>query len=52
VGFKWADIDDIMKNYHFDELKDGYNTLPDGDKIYFISNPALGLWAHKDRFEF
>jgi hypothetical protein len=52
VGFKWADIDDIMKNYHFNELKDGYNTLPDSDKIYFISNPALGLWAHKDRFEY
>jgi nickel-dependent lactate racemase len=52
VGFKWADIDDIMKNYHFNELKDEYNTLPDGDKIYFISNPALGLWAHKDRFEY
>ncbi len=52
VGFQWADIDEMMKNLHFDELKDGYNTLPDGEKIYFISNPALGLWAHKDRFEF
>jgi nickel-dependent lactate racemase len=52
VGFKWADIDEMMKNLHFAELKDGYNTLPDGEKIYFISNPALGLWAHKDRFEF
>jgi len=52
VGFQWADIDEMMKNLHFAELKDGYNTLPDGEKIYFISNPALGLWAHKDRFEF
>ncbi len=52
VGFQWADIDEMKKNLHFDELKDGYNTLPDGEKIYFISNPALGLWAHKDRFEF
>lgn len=52
VGFQWADIDEMMKNLHFDELKDGYNTLPAGEKIYFISNPALGLWAHKDRFEF
>ncbi|MCW1734703.1 lactate racemase domain-containing protein [Anaerorudis cellulosivorans] len=52
VGFRWADIDEMMKNLHFNELKDGYNTLPDGEKIYFISNPALGLWAHKDRFEF
>ena len=21
----------------------------DGERIYFISNPALGLWAHKSR---
>ncbi len=52
VGFQWADIDEMMKNLYFNELKDGYNTLPNGEKIYFISNPALGLWAHKDRFEF
>ncbi len=52
VGFQWADLDEVMKHYHFDELKDGYNTLPNGEKIYFISNPALGLWAHKNRFEY
>jgi len=26
-------------------LKDGYNTLPDGEEIFYISNPALGLWS-------
>ncbi len=25
-------------------LKDGFNTLPSGEEIYYISNPALGLW--------
>jgi len=24
--------------------------LPDGEEIFYISNPAVGLWAHKDRF--
>jgi nickel-dependent lactate racemase len=52
VGFQWADIDEVMNRYHFRELKEGYNILPDGEEIFFISNPALGLWAHKDRFEF
>ena len=32
-------------------LQYGYNTLPDGEEIYYISNPALGLWAHPDRFK-
>jgi nickel-dependent lactate racemase len=50
VGFQWADIDEVMNRYRFRELKEGYNILPDGEEIFFISNPALGLWAHKDRF--
>ena len=24
--------------------------LPDGEEIFYSSNPALGLWAHRDRF--
>jgi hypothetical protein len=30
-------------------LRDGWNTLPDGERIYYISNPALGLWAYRGR---
>jgi len=26
--------------------------MPDGEEIYYISNPALGLWAFKDRFDY
>ena len=29
---------------------DGWNTLADGEEIYYISNPALGLWGTADRF--
>ena len=32
-------------------LKEGYNILPDGEKIFYVSNPALGLWAYRGRFE-
>ena len=31
-------------------LRDGWNTLPDGEQIFYISNPALGLWAYRGRF--
>ena len=51
VGFQWADIDTVMQRYDPARLKEGFNTLPDGEEIYYISSPALGLWAHKDRFE-
>jgi len=39
-----------MKKYNPEKLKDGFNTLPDGEKIFFISNPGLGLWSYKNRF--
>ncbi len=40
----------LLKKYPPDKLKDGYNTMPDGERIFYISNPALGLWALKDKF--
>jgi len=52
VGFKYADFDDLIARYKPETLKDGYNTMPDGEEIYYISNPALGLWAFKDRFDY
>ena len=51
VGFGWGDFDKAMEKYNLPKLKEGFNTLPDGEEIYYISSPALGLWAYKDRFE-
>lgn len=52
VGFNYARLDEMTLKYDPKVLKDGYNTLPDGEEIYYISNPALGLWAFKDRFNY
>ena len=52
VGFKYADIDEMVARYQPHILKDGYNTMADGEEIFYISNPALGLWAFKDRFDY
>ncbi|MBR7040682.1 MAG: DUF2088 domain-containing protein [Clostridia bacterium] len=48
--FGYIPYDEAVKKYDPAVLKDGYNTLPDGEKIYYISNPALGLWADKSKF--
>lgn len=50
VNFKYADIDEMMKVYDPKRLKDGFNTV-NGEEIFYISNPAMGLWAYKDRFD-
>jgi nickel-dependent lactate racemase len=50
AGFKYADVNALMARYDPAKLKDGFNTLPDGETFFFISNPALGLWAVRERF--
>lgn len=52
VGFNYADFDAMIEKYNPDQLKDGYNKMPDGEEIFYISNPAIGLWAFKERFEY
>lgn len=50
VNFKYADLAEMTKRYNPEVLKDGYNTMPDGEEIFYISNPAVGLWAYRERF--
>ncbi len=51
VGFRYGNLDEVLRRYHPENLADGWNTMPDGEEIYYISNPALGLWAYPDRFK-
>ena len=51
VNFNYAPLDEMMQKYNPEILKDGFNTLPDGEDIFYISNPAIGLWAYKERFK-
>ena len=49
VGFEYGDLDEMMEKYDFANLKDGINIV-NGEEIFYISNPALGLWALKSKF--
>ena len=50
VCFNYMPYDEAIKKYDPAKLKDGFNTLPDGEEIYYIPNPALGLWADKNKY--
>jgi hypothetical protein len=50
VGFNAVPYDTMAARYNPEKLKDGFNTMPDGEEIFYISNPALGLWAYKEKF--
>lgn len=49
VNFKYASLETMMKKYNPAVLREGVNRMPDGEEIYYISNPAVGLWAAKDK---
>lgn len=51
VNFCYGDLKKMMNKYNPEILKDGFNILPNGEEIFYISNPALGLWSYKDRFK-
>ena len=50
AGFRSAEYDEMAAKYDPKKLSYGYNTV-DGEEIYFIPNPALGLWIDRERFE-
>ena len=52
VGFQYAPLEEMLQTYDPTKLVDGWNTdATTGKEFFFISNPALGLWAAPSRFE-
>ena len=50
VGFEPACDGEMGKKYDPEKLSYGYNTV-DGEEIYSIPNPALGLWIDREKFK-
>lgn len=50
VGYNYVSYQEMSQRYNPATLKDGWNTQPDGEKFFYVSNPALGLWALKSQF--
>jgi nickel-dependent lactate racemase len=49
VSYAYAPLDEMLKRYDPAKLADGWNTV-EGEEIFYVSNPALGLWAYRGRF--
>jgi len=48
VGFGYCDLKTMTARYNPEKLAHGFNTV-DGEEVFFIANPGLGLWAHRSR---
>ena len=47
AAFNYMSYEEASAKYNPAVLKDGFNTV-DGEEIFYISNPALGLWVCDD----
>lgn len=51
VGYEYMDVNEAIERYHPSRMKEGWNTMPDGEEVYYISTPSAGLWAARQRLE-
>ena len=49
VGFGYGDLSSMLTRYNPEKLQHGYNNI-NGEEVFFIANPGLGLWAYRERF--
>jgi nickel-dependent lactate racemase len=52
VNFNYMDLNQALRKFNPQLLKDGFNKTDEDGEIYFISNPALGLWSSKERMRY
>lgn len=52
VHYNFAPYGDMHNRYDPNKLIDGFNKMPSGEEIFYISNPALGLWIDRKRFAY
>ncbi|HMB01762.1 MAG TPA: D-mannonate epimerase, partial [Spirochaetota bacterium] len=51
VNFKYGDLKEVMQKYNPGQLQYGFNQTAGNENIYFIPNPAAGLWSSRERFK-
>ncbi|MFO7302155.1 MAG: lactate racemase domain-containing protein [Acidobacteriota bacterium] len=49
VGYEWADLQATLARYPPNRMQEGWNTMPDGERVFFINTPSAGLWATRAR---
>jgi nickel-dependent lactate racemase len=48
AGFEYGDLETMITRYNPQTLRYGNNRV-DGEEVFYISNPGLGLWAYRDK---
>jgi nickel-dependent lactate racemase len=51
VNYRYVPLEEALRRYPPEKMQEGWNTMPDGEKVFFISTPSAGLWSTKQRLE-
>jgi hypothetical protein len=51
VGYEYADLGEALTRYAPERMKEGWNTMPDGEEVFYISTPSAGLWSTKTKLD-
>jgi hypothetical protein len=51
VHYQYADLNEALARYNPTQMSEGWNTLPDGEEVFFISTPSAGLWSTREKIE-
>lgn len=49
VGYQYLSLEEALERYNPEVMKDGWNEMPDGERVFYISTPSAGLWATKEK---
>jgi nickel-dependent lactate racemase len=51
VGYEYADLREAQARYAPERMKESWNTMPDGEEVFYISTPSAGLWSTRAKLE-
>jgi nickel-dependent lactate racemase len=49
VHYQFAELREVLDRYSPEKMNEGWNILPDGEEVFFITTPSAGLWATRGR---
>jgi hypothetical protein len=49
ANYRYGDCVEYSRRYDVTKLVDGWNTMADGEEIFFVRDPAMGLWKYEPR---
>lgn len=47
VGYRYMELSKALERYPVEQLSEGAQVMPDGEEIYLVKAPALGLWRSR-----